>query len=62
MNGLIRHFFPKTMRFDSITEKDIAFTMHRFNHRPGKRLGFQTPLEVFMKQLRLRHNAAAPKT
>jgi IS30 family transposase len=59
MNGLIRQFFPKKMRFDSITEKDIAFTMHRLNHRPRKCLGFKTPHEVFMKQLHSRHNAVA---
>jgi IS30 family transposase len=59
MNGLIRQFFPRTMRFDSITEKDIAFTMHRLNHRPRKCLGFKTPHEVFMKQLHSRHDVVA---
>ncbi len=29
MNGLIRQFFPKKMRFESITRKDIEFAMHR---------------------------------
>jgi IS30 family transposase len=62
MNGLIRQFFPKKMRFDSITEKDIAFVMHRLNHRPRKCLGFKTPHEVFMNQLHLRHNAVALQT
>ncbi|GEM_PF-2117824 len=38
MNGLIRQFFPKKMCFDSITAKDIAFAMHRLNHRPRKYL------------------------
>ena len=62
MNGLIRQFFPKKMRFYSITGKDIAFAMHRLNHRPRKRLGFKTPHEVFMKQLHSRHNAVALQT
>ena len=62
MNGLIRQFFPKKMRFDSITGKDIAFTMHRLNHRPRKCLGFKTPHEIFMKQLHSRHNAVALQT
>jgi len=59
MNGLIRQFFPKKMRFDTITDKDIAFAMHRLNHRPRKCLAFKTPHEVFMKQLHSRHNAVA---
>ena len=59
MNGPIRQFFPKKMRFDSIIEKDIAFTMHRRNHRPTKCLGFKAPHEVFMKQLHSRHNVVA---
>ncbi len=62
MNGLIRQFFPKDMRFDSITKKDIAFTMHRLNHRPRKCLDFKTPHEVFMKQLHSHPNAVALQT
>jgi len=62
MNGLIRQFFPKKMSFDSITEKDITFAMHRLNHRPRKCLGFKTPHEVFMNQLHSRHNAVALQT
>lgn len=62
MNGLIRQFFPKKMRFDSITAKDIAFTMHRLNHRPRKCIGFKTPHEVFMKQLHSRQNTVALQT
>lgn len=62
MNGLNREFFLKKMSFDSITDKDIAFAMHRLNNRPGKCLGFKTPDEVFRKQLHLRHNAVALQT
>jgi IS30 family transposase len=62
MNGLIRQFFPKRMRFDSITKKDITFAMHRLNYRPRKCLGFQTPHEVFMKQLHSFQNAVALQT
>jgi len=62
MNGLIRQFFPKKMCFKTITRKDIAFAMHRLNHRPRKCLGFKTPHEVFMKQLHSRHNAVALQT
>jgi IS30 family transposase len=59
MNGLIRQFFPKKMRFQSITRTDIELAMHRLNHRPRKCLGFKTPHEVFMKQLHSRHSAVA---
>ncbi len=62
MNGLIRQFFPKKMRFNSIAKKDITFAMRRLNHRPRKCLGFQTPHEVFMKQLHSFQNAVALQT
>ena len=62
MNGLIRQFFLKKMRFNSITAKDIAFAMHRLNHRPRKCLGFKTPHEVFMKHLHSCRNAVALQT
>jgi len=62
MNGLIRQFFPKKLRFNSITSHQVAFAMHRLNHRPRKCLGFKTPHEVFMKQLHSRHNVVALQT
>jgi len=62
MNGLIRQFFPKKMSFQTITQRDIEFAMHRLNHRPRKCLGFKTPHDVFMKQLHSRHNAVALQT
>ena len=62
MNGLIRQFFPKKLRFNSITSRQIDFAMHRLNHRPRKCLGFKTPHEVFMKQLHSCHNTVALQT
>ncbi len=62
MNGLIRQFFAKKMRFESITANKIAFAMHRLNHRPRKYLGFKTPHEVFMELLHSRHNTVALQT
>jgi IS30 family transposase len=59
MNGLIRQFFPKKMRFESITDKDVKFAMNSLNHRPRKCLNYKTPHEVFMKQLQSRHLAVA---
>ena len=51
MNGLIRQFFPKNMRFETISQNDINAVIDKLNHRPRKCLGFKTPHEVFMKQL-----------
>ncbi len=51
MNGLLRQFFPKKMHFDSINDTDIEKAMHSLNHRPRKCLNYQTPHEVFTKQL-----------
>jgi IS30 family transposase len=48
--GLIRQFFPNDMRFDSITKKDITFTMNRRIHRARRCFGFKTHYKVFMKQ------------
>ena len=62
MNGLIRQFFPKKSRFNSITAKDILHAMDRLNHRPKKCLGFKTPHEVFTMQLHSRHNSVALQT
>lgn len=62
MNGLIRQFFPKKMKFQSISTNDTAFAMHRLNHRPRKCFGFKKPHEVFMEQLHSRHHAVALQT
>jgi IS30 family transposase len=62
MNGLIREFFPKKMRFDLITKKEIFIAMHYLNHRPRKCLGFKTPHEVFWNKLHSCHNAVALQT
>ena len=59
MNGLIRQFFPKKMRFESISSNDILWAMNNLNHRPRKCLGFKTPHQVFMKQLQSHQQAVA---
>lgn len=46
-NGLIRQYFPKNRDFTTITQQEIDTAMHRLNNRPRKRLGFQTPAQVF---------------
>lgn len=46
-NGLVRQYIPKNRRFDTVTDEEIDFIMHRLNHRPRKTLGYRTPHEVF---------------
>jgi IS30 family transposase len=46
-NGLIRQYFPKNRDFTTITQQEIHMAMERLNNRPRKRLGYQTPSQVF---------------
>lgn len=48
-NGLIRQYFPKNRDFTTITQQEINMAMERLNNRPRKRLGYQTPSQVFFK-------------
>ena len=48
-NGLIRQYFPKNRDFTTITQHEINMAMERLNNRPRKRLGYQTPNQVFFK-------------
>ena len=46
-NGLVRQYFPKTMRFDEITTEKLMEVEILLNNRPRKILGFSTPQEIF---------------
>lgn len=46
-NGLIRQFFPKHMKFDTITDEQIKQVEDRLNNRPRKSLNYRTPNEVY---------------
>jgi transposase, IS30 family len=50
-NGLIRQYFPKQTEFATITEMDIQKAQEKLNHRPRKTLDYQTPDEVYFKEL-----------
>jgi len=50
LNGLIRQYFPKGTRFDDLTRYQITQVERSLNHRPRKRLNYQTPSEVFLQQ------------
>jgi transposase, IS30 family len=46
-NGLVRQYFPKTMRFDEITDEMLMGVEILLNNRPRKILDFSTPVEIF---------------
>jgi len=46
-NGLLRFYFPKKMRFESITQEILDQVVKQLNTRPRKRLGYKTPEQVF---------------
>jgi len=50
-NGLIRDLFPKKTDFTMISDEEIQEVENNLNHRPRKRLGWKTPLEMFSKKL-----------
>ena len=52
-NGLIRQFFPKKTSFSEVTEKNTRRAERLLNSRPRKRLGYLTPLELFVKNMHL---------
>jgi len=55
-NGLLRQYFPKGMNFMKVTDKNLALAVKKLNHRPRKCLNYQTPHEVYYKEL---HGALA---
>ena len=50
-NDLIRQYFAKGSRFDSITDEEVEAVMHKLNHRPRKTLDYKTPYAVFFAEL-----------
>ena len=48
-NGLLRQFYSKKSRFDSITQRQLDKVVRLINNRPRKRLNYLTPHELFKK-------------
>ena len=46
------------MDFRKIDDKSIDHAMKRLNNRPRKTLGFETPNEVFSKDINNKNNVA----
>jgi len=50
--GLIREYLPKKTSLEHVTQRDLNLIASRLNGRPRKCLGFKTPKEVILKELR----------
>jgi transposase, IS30 family len=48
-NGLVRQYFPKGTRFDTLRQEDVQKVEDLLNARPRKAINFQMPVEVFFK-------------
>jgi len=51
-NGLLRRYLPKGSSFDSLTPSDLIDIVGEINNRPRKCLGYYTPKEVFLRELK----------
>ena len=49
-NGLLRQYLPKGSDLTLVTSQQLRSHVRQINHRPRKRLDFQTPFEVFHAQ------------
>ena len=47
-NGLIRQYLPKGTGMESVTQADCDAIARKLNRRPRKRLGYETPSEMFL--------------
>lgn len=55
LNGLIREYFPKSCRFDEISDSEVCVVQEKLNNRPRKSLNYLTPNEVFAMLLKKGH-------
>lgn len=51
-NGLIRRYLPKGTDFTNLTQEELNDIVSEINARPRKCLGYYTPREVFLKELK----------
>lgn len=50
-NGLLRQFFPKRSSFERVSQADVDHAVWLLNNRPRKCLRWDSPLEVFSREL-----------
>jgi len=48
-NGLLRRYFPKSMRFADLTQNDVNEVVAKLNNILRMSLGYKTPYEAFRK-------------
>lgn len=53
-NGLLRRYLPKRMSFQELTQEELDDIVEEINTRPRKVLQFQSPEEVYTKELGVR--------
>jgi len=51
MNGLIREYLPKGMDLSPLTQAELNYIAKRLNNRPRKCLNYETPREVFQREI-----------
>ncbi|WP_158850288.1 IS30 family transposase [Algibacter sp. L1A34] len=51
-NGLIRRYLPKGTDFNLIDKKRLAEIQEKLNNRPRKIIGFKTPKEIMLNELK----------
>lgn len=55
-NGLLRQYFKKGSSFHGVSKDDVQRAYDLINHRPRKRFGFRSPIEVFFLYLHQQNN------
>ena len=51
LNGLIRQYIPKKSNFDDFSDEYIQWVEDELNHRPRKRLNFESPIECLHQKV-----------
>jgi IS30 family transposase len=51
-NGLLRQYLPKGKSFNNLTPEELEDIVTKINNRPRKCLGFHTPKELFLRELK----------
>lgn len=52
-NGVLRRYIPKKADLTGLTQEDLDAIIEEINQRPRKCLGYETPEEVFTRELKL---------
>lgn len=50
-NGLLRHYFPKSMNLRKANYEKVVQAMDKLNRRPRKTLGYAAPYDLMQQSL-----------